>query len=45
VERSTKGQEIEWRCVAVGNGEMRVVTRKLQMAGTQRFPRTQQGWH
>ena len=28
-ERSTEGQEIEWRCVAVGDGELRVAKRKV----------------
>ena len=31
--RNTEGQEIEWRCVAVGDGELGVATRKSQMPG------------
>ena len=42
-ERSTEGQEFESRCVAVGDGELGVATRKSQMPGTQEVPRTQQG--
>lgn len=42
VERVRK-LNIEWRCVAVGDGELRVATRKFQMLGTQDVPRTQQG--
>jgi hypothetical protein len=30
-ERCTKGQEIEQRCVAMGDGELRVATRKSKM--------------
>jgi hypothetical protein len=43
--RSTEGQEIEWRCVAVRDGELVVATKKFQMPGTQEVPRTQQGLH
>jgi hypothetical protein len=32
--RSTEGQEFENRCIAVGEGELGVVTRKSQIAGT-----------
>jgi hypothetical protein len=31
--RNTEGQEIEWRCVAVGDGELGVATSKSQMPG------------
>jgi hypothetical protein len=41
--RNTEGQEIEWRCVAVGDGELPVTTRKSQMPGKQEVPRTQRG--
>ena len=37
--RSTEGQEIEPCCVAVGDGELEVATRKSQMPGTQEIPR------
>ena len=43
--RCTEGQEIEQRCVAMGDGELGVATRKSQMPGTQEIPRTQQGEH
>jgi hypothetical protein len=36
------GQEIELRCIAVGEGEPGSVTRKCQMPGNQEAPRTQQ---
>jgi hypothetical protein len=39
--RSTESWEIERRCVAVGNGEMRLATRKSQMTEQQEAPRTQ----
>jgi hypothetical protein len=39
---STEGQEIEQRCVAMGNGELGVATRKLQIPRKQETPRTQQ---
>jgi hypothetical protein len=38
-----RGQEIEWRCVAVGAGKLEVATRKSQMSKKQEAPRTQQG--
>jgi hypothetical protein len=38
--RCTKGQEIEQRCVAMGDGELVVATRKSQMPGKQEPPRT-----
>ena len=41
--RSTEGQEIEQRCVAVGDGELGVATRKSQMPGKQEVPRIQRG--
>ena len=41
--RSTEGQEIEQRCVAMGDGELGVATRKSQMPGKQEPPRTPQG--
>jgi hypothetical protein len=34
--RSTEGQEIDLRCVAVGDGELGVATRNSQ--GSKRFP-------
>ena len=40
---SIDGPEFESRCVAVGEGELRVATRKSQMPGTQEVPRIQQG--
>ena len=40
--RCTEGQEIEQRCVAMGDGELGVATRKPQMPGKQEAPRTQQ---
>jgi len=33
MEEITEGQEIEQRCVAMGDGELWVVTRKSQMPG------------
>jgi hypothetical protein len=36
----TKGQEIEQRCVTVGDGELGVATRKSQMPGKQEVTRT-----
>jgi hypothetical protein len=39
--RSTEPQEIKWRCIAVGDGELEVATRKSQMPGKQETPRTQ----
>lgn len=41
--RSTKGQKFEWRFVAVGDGELRIATRKSQMSGKQEAPMTQLG--
>jgi hypothetical protein len=41
--RCTKGQEIEQRCVKLGDRELRVATRKSQMPGMQETPRTQWG--
>ena len=41
--RYTEDQEIEQRCVAMGDGELGVATRKSQMPGKQEAPRTQQG--
>ena len=41
--RCTEGQEIEQRCVAMGDGELGVATRKSQMPGKQEPPRTPQG--
>jgi hypothetical protein len=35
-----KGQEIEQRCIAMGDGELGVATRKSQMPGKQEPPRT-----
>ena len=37
------GQEIEQRCVAMGDEKMGVPKRKYQMPGNQEAPRTQQG--
>jgi hypothetical protein len=41
--RCTEVQEIEQRCVAMGDGELGVKTRKSQMPGKQEPPRTPQG--
>jgi hypothetical protein len=41
--RCTEGQEIEQRCVAMGDGELGEATRKSQMPGKQETPRTPQG--
>ena len=41
--RCTEGQEIEQRCVAMGDGELGIATRKSQMPGKQEAPRTQWG--
>ena len=38
----TEGQEIEQRCVAMGDGEVGVAIRKFQMPGKQEPPRTPQ---
>ena len=43
--KSTEGQEFERSCVAVGDGELGIATRKSQMPRKQEAPRTQQGWH
>ena len=40
-ERSTEGQEIEQKYVAVGDGELGVATRKSQTPGKQEVNRTQ----
>jgi len=37
-------QEIEQRCIAMGDGELGVATSKSQMPGKQEAPRTQHGW-
>ena len=37
------GQEIDQRCAAMGDGELRVATRKSQMPGEHEPPRTSQG--
>ena len=37
--RCTEGQEIEQRCVAMGDGALGVATRKSQMPGKQEPPR------
>jgi hypothetical protein len=41
--RYTEGQEIEQRCVAMGDGEVGVAIRKFQMPGKQEPPRTSWG--
>jgi hypothetical protein len=41
--RCTEGQEIEQRCVTMGYGELGVATRKFQMPGKQKPPRTPRG--
>jgi hypothetical protein len=41
--RFTEGQEIEQRYVVEGDGELGVDTRKSEMPGKQKVPRTQQG--
>jgi hypothetical protein len=38
--RCTEGQEIEQRCVAMGNGELGITTRKSPMPGQQELPRS-----
>ena len=40
--RCAEGQEVEQRCVAMGDGELEVATSKSQVLGKQEFPRTQQ---
>ena len=42
-DRCTEVQKTEWRCVAVGDGELGVATRKFQMPGKQEAPRIQGG--
>jgi hypothetical protein len=41
-EICTEGQQIEQRCAAMGNGELRVVNTKSQMPEKQEAHRTQQ---
>jgi hypothetical protein len=41
--RCTEGQEIEQRCVALGDGKLEVATRKSQMPGKQEALRPQRG--
>jgi hypothetical protein len=41
--RGTEGQEIEQRCVVMGDGELEVATRKSQIPGKQEPPRTPSG--
>jgi hypothetical protein len=41
--RSTEGQKIEGRCVAVGDGEQEVATRQSKIPGKQESLRTQLG--
>jgi hypothetical protein len=43
--RCTEGQEIEQRCIAMGDGKLGVATSKSQMPGKSQAPRTQQEWH
>ena len=43
--RSSEVQEIEMRCVAVGDWEMEVAISKSQILGKQEAPRTQQAQH
>ena len=38
--RCTEGQKIEQRCVAMGDGELGVATRKSQMPGKREPPKT-----
>jgi hypothetical protein len=40
-----KGQEIEQRCIAMGNEELGLATRNSQMPGKQEPPRALRGWH
>jgi hypothetical protein len=44
-EGEVESQKFESRCGAVGEGELMLSTRKSQMPGTQKFPRTLQGGH
>jgi hypothetical protein len=39
-DRSTEGQEIEYKHVTVGDGELGVVNRKSQTQGKQETPKT-----
>jgi len=39
--RNKEGQEIEQKCVAVGDGELVLATRKIQILGKQEASRTQ----
>ena len=39
--RCTEGQEIEQRCIAIGDGELAIATRKSQMPGKLEPPRIQ----
>ena len=39
------GGDFQRKCVAVGEGELGIATRKFQMPGTQEVPRTQQRGH
>jgi hypothetical protein len=43
--RCTESQEIEQRCIAMGDGELGVANRKSQMPGKQEPPRIQLGGH
>ena len=43
--KSTKGQDFERRCIAMGEGKLGVATRKSKMPETQEVPRIQQGGH
>jgi hypothetical protein len=36
--RSTEGQETEWRCVAVGDGELEVITERPRWQESKRLP-------
>ena len=40
-ERSTEGQKIKQKYVAVGDGELGVATRKFQTLGKQEAPKSQ----
>jgi hypothetical protein len=44
-KRCTDGQKIEQRCVAIGDGELGVATRKSQMPGKLEPFSIQQGLH
>ena len=41
LERCREGHKIEQRCIAVGDWELGIATRKSQMPGKQEAPRTQ----